>query len=127
MTQVRIHYDGDCPLCTRFARRVRLAEAVERLDLIDLRTDDAARGRWQAAGFDLDRGFIVEVDEAVYHGAPAMQALALMSGRSGLANRLFAALFRHQGLARALYPALVAGRGALLALRGRGGFSDADR
>lgn len=122
---VAIVYDGECPLCAAYTRRLRLEAAAAALRLIDARRDAALRRQLTAEGFDLDRGMVVTVDGVRYHGARAMNVLALMSGPSGLFNRLNHRLFANPVAARALYPALTAGRRVLLALLGRRPLDDA--
>ena len=73
----------------------------------------------RAAGLDIDRGMVVILDGQLYHGDAAMTALALLTTPSGGFNRLMRALFRRPGLARVIYPPMVAGRNATLRLLGR--------
>ena len=114
-----IVYDGDCPFCARYARLVRLRRAVGPVTLHDARAGGPLVSRLSAAGYDLDEGMVLLYGGAVYHGADCMHMLALLSGGGGAANRLFAAVFRHPGTARRLYPVLRAGRNAVLRLLGR--------
>jgi len=65
-------------------------------------------------GYSLDEGMLVMVGERYYHGAAAVQVLALMSSRTGWFNRLNYRLFRSQKWSAAAYPLLVSGRRLLL-------------
>lgn len=113
-----IYYDGDCPFCSDYVGFTRLRDAAGQVDLVDLRTDAAARDRFLAQGADPDQGMIVETGGQVYHGADAMHVLSLMSSGQGLRNAAAAALFRHKTLARAFYPMLRMGRNAVVTAMG---------
>ncbi len=114
-----IVYDGDCPFCSRYAGLVTLRRAVGPVTLVDAREGGPLVARLAATGYDLDEGMVLLYGGRIYHGGDCMHMLALLSGGGGAANRLCAALFRHPGAARRLYPVLRAGRNAVLRLLGR--------
>lgn len=121
-----IVYDGDCPFCSRYVRLVRLREALGSVRLEDARagTDSPIVQEVLAKGFDLDEGMVLKLDGQYYHGADCVHMMALLSGPSGVLNRMNAALFRHRGIARFLYPFLRAGRNLTVTLRGSKKLSD---
>ena len=112
-------YDGDCPVCSVYVTRMRLNQAVGRLVLIDARQEPGLVKRLEGFGYELDDGLLLNVDGQYYHGAAAVQVLALMSSRSDWFNRLNYRLFRSSTTAAIVYPPLVVGRRALLWLLGR--------
>lgn len=114
-----IYYDGHCPFCTRYTEFVRLREAVGPVRLVDLRSDPAAREALQAEGYDLDEGMVLELEGTLFHGADALNRLALLSSSSTTFNRVTAALFSSAFLAKTVYPVLRAGRNAVLFALGR--------
>lgn len=114
-----IIYDGECPFCTAFVRMTRLRASAGPVRLVDARSDAPEVAEARAAGLDLDRGMVVKLDGRLYHGDAAMTALALLTTRSGAFNRMVRALFRRPGLARLVYPPMVAGRNLTLRLLGR--------
>jgi len=114
-----IVYDGDCPFCSSYVRLYRLREVTGRVHLIDARTDHPILREVLAHGFDLDEGMAVKAGGRFYHGAEALQFLAILGAGNGLFNRFNRALFRHPGLSRALYPWMVRGRLLTLRLLGR--------
>lgn len=116
---VDIYYDGQCPFCSNYVTMLRLREVAGPVRLHDLRAAPEARARFEARGLDPDKGMLVETGGQLYHGADAMTALSLMSGGSGVLNRITAALFRQKPAARLLYPLLRAGRNATLFALGR--------
>ena len=118
---VIIYYDGDCPFCARYVRYTRLQATVGAPRLVNVRVDTASLEKLEAAGYDLDRGMVVEMDGRRYAGSEAMHALALLSTRSGTFNRLMVLLFSSRVAAFLLYPLLRAGRNLVLLALGRPG------
>jgi predicted DCC family thiol-disulfide oxidoreductase YuxK len=112
-------YDGECPFCSSFVRLYRLRDVAGSVHLIDARQPHPIVDNVRALGFDLDEGMVVLAAGRFYHGAEAMQILAILGSGSGLFNTLNRAIFRRPRLARALYPFLVRGRLATLRLLGR--------
>ena len=107
-------YDGECPVCKRYSTMLRIREDVGNLELINARESDAARSEAEQAGYDLDQGMILKVNEQIYWGADALHVLALMSTNSGIFNRLQASIFRSKLASTLLYPLLRFGRTWLL-------------
>jgi len=111
-------YDGDCPLCSAYVTQLRLKETAGGLELVDARQHPDTVEALDERGYSLDEGMVVIAGGNVYHGADAIHVLALMSSRRGWFNRLNYRVFRSRNLSAVLYPALVAGRRALLWLLG---------
>lgn len=109
-------YDGQCPLCSDYCRRLRIREVAGELRLLDARQDSAVRREITARGLDIDQGMVLKIGDNLYYGAHAMHALALISSRSGLFNRLNYWLFRSRWLAGLFYPVLRAVRNVVLKL-----------
>jgi hypothetical protein len=98
---------------------MRLQEAAGRLRLVDARQEPELVGQLRRRGYRLDDGLLLRIGDQYFHGAAAMNVLALMSSRSGWFNRLNYRVFRSRRTANLLYPTLVSGRRALLWLLGR--------
>lgn len=112
-------YDGECPVCSTYVRYMRIKESVGNLTLVNAREG----GKWveevRDAGYDLDEGMVLLYGGRIYHGADCINMLALLSSRSGMFNKVNAAIFRQPTLSRVLYPVLRTGRNLLLRLLGR--------
>lgn len=119
MGHIWVVYDGECPFCSSFVTMYRLRELAGRVHLIDARSRHPLVGEVQRLGLDLNEGMAVLVMGKVYWGAEAMHMLALLGSGSNFFNRANRLLFRHQALARLLYPILVRGRLLTLKLLGR--------
>ena len=121
---VWIVYDGQCPFCSSFVRLYRMREQGYRVMLIDARSShpiiDEVRRR-----FDIDRGMVVNYAGHFYHGAEAMNLLALLGSAETAFNRVNRILFLRPRVARRLYPLLVRGRLLVLRLLGRRLIGDA--
>ncbi|MEM9311940.1 MAG: DCC1-like thiol-disulfide oxidoreductase family protein [Pseudomonadota bacterium] len=122
---ISVYYDGECPFCTQYVRMVRLQRTSE-VRLIDLREDEALRARFEAEGYDLDGGMVVDDRGARYSGDKAVSYMAALSTPSDAFNRLNRWIFSQGALAAALYPVMRAGRWVALFLLNRPLISDAE-
>lgn len=112
-------YDGECPFCSSYVKFVRLRETVGPLRLLNARDGGPEYDLAVRKGFDLDQGMLLHLSGRYYHGADCMNALAMLSGDSGLINRFNSWVFRSQARSTALYPVLRLGRNAVIRLLGR--------
>jgi hypothetical protein len=85
-----------------------------RFTLIDARTDLAECRELAVRGFDLNDGIAMQANGVRYSGAAAAHALALMQGRSGLAERILIWCFSSPVRAELFYPPFKACRRFLL-------------
>jgi predicted DCC family thiol-disulfide oxidoreductase YuxK len=116
---VTIIYDGQCPICARFVTMAKLREAAGVVELIDARTDERGLEEARALGLDLDQGMLVRFGNQYYFGADALRVIALLSSRSNLFNKAFAALFSNYTVSTVMYPLLRVGRNLVLRMLGR--------
>ncbi|MBX6743782.1 MAG: DUF393 domain-containing protein [Acetobacteraceae bacterium] len=123
--EIWIVYDGECPLCSRYVLMYRIKRFVERVHLIDARSDHPIVREVRALGLKLDQGMAVKWRGAIYHGADAIHLLGMLGTSGTLFNRINTMLFARPRLAKLLYPALVAGRRVTLRLLGRQPILDA--
>lgn len=112
-------YDKQCPACRYYSRLLRIRESLGDLQLINARENSEIMQEITARGLDIDQGIVVKIDNQFYYGADAVHALALISSRSGLYNRLNYGIFKSKNLSRYLYPLLRAMRNLLLKLLGK--------
>jgi predicted DCC family thiol-disulfide oxidoreductase YuxK len=115
---IRLIYDEQCPLCDAYCRRVRIRESVGELQLVDARADQAALAEVTQRGFDIDQGIVLQVNDVWYYGPDAIHALCLMSGSTGIFNRINYWLFSSPVRARLFYPPLRACRNLVLRVLG---------
>jgi len=113
-----IVYDGECPFCSSYVQLYRIRRHT-RVHLIDARMPDPLVTEVKARGIDLDAGMAVRFNDRLYHGAEAMNLLAVLGSGDTFFNVANRILFRHARLARLLYPVLVWGRLLTLRLLGR--------
>ena len=111
-------YDGECPLCSAYARRVASAAGdAGGIALVDARSGGPPVAELRRLAYNPDAGMTLKLGGQYYFGSAALHRLAQLSagrGALGMANRL---LFRHRPAARLCYPLLQAGRRLLLRLR----------
>jgi predicted DCC family thiol-disulfide oxidoreductase YuxK len=115
-------YDGECPICATAAAAFRVREAVGTLHLVNAREDmrHPVLSEVNAARLDLDEGMVVKYAGRLYHGADALQLMAMIGSEHGWLNRMNAALFRNMAVARFAYPFMRAVRNMAIALKGTG-------
>ncbi|NBV05904.1 MAG: DUF4166 domain-containing protein [Proteobacteria bacterium] len=120
MCQILIVYDGDCPLCSGFARLYKIKKSVGTLKIINAREADIEIiNQINARGFNLDLGFVVKIDEMFYHGSDASNILALIGSDVGIFNRLNILIFRSKILSKIIYPFFRAVRNFALWIKGK--------
>ncbi|GAA5213176.1 DCC1-like thiol-disulfide oxidoreductase family protein [Corallincola platygyrae] len=111
-------YDGDCPVCRRYSQAVQVSRQFGGLTTLSARDPDPLVDYVLAQGYDLDEGMVVMLDDNIYHGADALNIMAMIGSKSGFFNRLNYILFSSKFMARFCYPAMRAGRNLLLKLLG---------
>jgi predicted DCC family thiol-disulfide oxidoreductase YuxK len=117
--EIFLVYDKQCPVCDNYCRLVRIRETVGELKLMDARESSAVMDEITARGWDIDQGMVLKMGDRLYHGSDAIHAVALISSRSGLFNRLNYWLFKSKYLSHILYPILRFFRNLLLKLLGK--------
>lgn len=117
--QILLIYDKECPACHFYCQIVRIRQSVGELVLIDARENPEVLQEITAEGLDIDQGMVLKMDGQLYYGADAIHLLALLSGRSGVFNRLNYWLFSSKKVAGFLYPILRSCRNVLLKLLGK--------
>ena len=119
-TTAYLLYDGQCPLCSSFVQHYRLNKAMGSLVLLNARENSALKDQVTALGWDLDKGMVLKLGEKLYYGSDAANAMALMSSRSDLFNRINYWIFRSARLSAMLYPLCRLGRWLALKIKGTG-------
>ena len=117
--QILLVYDKECPACDQYCRIVRIREELGDLVIIDAREESEVLKEITAKGLDIDQGMVLKMDDELYYGADAIHALALISSRSGVFNRINYWLFKSKRLSKVLYPFLRSCRNLLLKVLGR--------
>ena len=119
-------YDKECPACNNYCQMVRIRESVGELQLVDAREDTPIMQEITAAGLDIDEGMVLKMNDQLYYGSDAIHALALISSRSGVFNRLVYWVFKSKRASHVLYPILKNGRAVLLKLMGKSKINNLD-
>lgn len=109
-------YDKECPACDNYCRIVRIREDLGELVLLDARNPSPVLQEVTALGWDIDQGMVLKVNNQLFYGSDAIHALALLSSRSGIFNRVNYWIFKSKRLSHFLYPILRQLRNLLLKL-----------
>jgi len=117
--EILLVYDKECPMCDNYCQIVRINESVGKLRIVDARESSEVLDEITAQGLDIDQGMVLKMGGEIYYGSDAIHALALISSRSGVFNRLNYWIFRSKTAARMLYPVLKACRKVLLKVLGK--------
>jgi predicted DCC family thiol-disulfide oxidoreductase YuxK len=116
---VLLVYDRECPLCNAYCQMVRIREAVGNLRIVDARESSEVMQEITNMGLDIDQGMVLKMNDQIYYGTDAIHALALISSRSGMFNRVNYWIFRSKYISQILYPLMREGRNLLLKILGR--------
>jgi predicted DCC family thiol-disulfide oxidoreductase YuxK len=114
--EILLVYDKQCPVCDNYCRQVHIRETVGELRLINARDSSTVMDEITSRGWDIDQGMVLKMGDNLYYGSDAIHALALISSRSGIFNRLNYRLFKSRMLSRIFYPVLRSFRNLLLKL-----------
>jgi predicted DCC family thiol-disulfide oxidoreductase YuxK len=117
--EILLVYDKQCPVCDSYCRLVRIEESAGELKTIDARESSYVLDEITDLGLDIDQGMVLKRGREIQYGADAIHALALMSNRSGLFNRLNYFMFSSKRVSQILYPALRCCRSLLLKILGK--------
>lgn len=112
--EILLVYDWECPACDAYCHWVRVRPSAGRLRLVNARESTAVTEEITEAGLDIDQGMVVKMGGQLYYGSDAIHALALVSSRSDLFNKLTHYVFRFKRLSHILYPGLRTCRNLLL-------------
>jgi predicted DCC family thiol-disulfide oxidoreductase YuxK len=112
--EILLVYDKECPACNAYCQIIRIRETVGDLKIIDAREKSEVLDEITARGLDIDQGMVLKMEGQLYYGSDAMHALALISSRSGLLNRINYWIFKSRSVSSWLYPVLRLLRNLLL-------------
>lgn len=115
--RVWLIYDGECPLCSNYARFLELKQSVKELTLVDARQGGPLVEQVRSLPHDLNDGMVAVVDGRYYVGHEALNELALLAESRGVFNRINRLVFNSPVAARLGYPWLKLGRWLLLKLK----------
>lgn len=112
-------YDKECPACDNYCQVVRIRESVGKLTIIDARQNSRVMKEITESGLDIDQGMVLKMGGQLYYGSDAIHALALISSKSGIFNRLNYWIFKSKRVSYVLYPVLRLMRNLLLKMLGK--------
>lgn len=112
--KILLVYDKECPACDNYCQVVRIRESVGELVIVNARDDHEVMDEITNLGLDIDQGMVLKMGGQIYYGPDAINALALISSRSGVFNKLNYWLFKSKALSWLLYPVLKFFRNMLL-------------
>lgn len=116
--EILLVYDQECPACNQYCQIVRIKETVGDLKIVNARDDSEVMEEITAAGMDIDQGMVLKMGGEIYYGSDAIHALALISSRSGIFNRMNYWMFKSKTLSKLFYPILRSCRNILLKILG---------
>ena len=117
--EILLIFDKECPACNNYCQLVRIRNDVGELKIVDAREDGPILQEITDMGLDIDQGMVLKMGDKIYYGSDAIHALALISSRSGLFNRINYWLFKSKILSYILYPVLRFCRNLLLKILGK--------
>jgi predicted DCC family thiol-disulfide oxidoreductase YuxK len=118
ISPIMLVYDGECPICSAYSKALAIRQLDSRFEIVNARHYHPILDNINELGLNLDEGFVLKIENDYFHGADAINRLALISTRVGLFNRLNYLIFKSAYLSRILYPFLRIGRSILLYVLG---------
>lgn len=117
--EILLVYDKECPACDAYCQIFKIRETVGDLKIIDARVKSKILDEITELGLDIDQGMVLKMENQIYYGSDAIHALALISSRSGLLNRINYSIFKSKSVSSWLYPVLRLFRNLLLKILGK--------
>ncbi len=117
--EILLVYDKECPVCDMYCQLVKIQNNNNEFKIIDAREKNEVMEEITAQGFDIDEGMILKMKGKLYYGSNAIHALAMISNRSDIFNRLNYWIFRSETISNGFYPILRFCRGLLLKFLGK--------
>jgi predicted DCC family thiol-disulfide oxidoreductase YuxK len=117
--KILLVYDKECPACNNYCQIVRIKENIGELVLVDARNETDVLKEITEKGWDIDQGMVLKMGEELYYGTNAIHALALISSRSGVFNRINFWVFKSNTISKWIYPILRFFRNLLLKILGK--------
>ena len=117
--EILLVYDKECPACNSYCQVVRIRESVGKLKIVDARENSDVMAEISRSGLDIDQGMVLKMGDQMYYGSDAIHALALISSKSGIFNRLNYWMFKSKRVSSFLYPLLRFFRNILLKVLGK--------
>ena len=111
-------YDGDCPICSAYCKALAIRQLESRFEIVNARQYHPILENIKEMELNLEEGFVLKIENEYFHGADAINRLALITTHSGLFNRLNYFIFKSAYLSKILYPFLRTGRSIFLYLMG---------
>lgn len=113
-------YDGQCPICSNFAKACKIKEAAGNLQTLDARQNKnhPLMQEIKALNLDIDEGMVIKFRGTYYHGSDALHVMALLGTDSDVFNKINAMIFKSKILAKIFYPLLRSLRNFVLWCKG---------
>ena len=112
-------YDSECPVCANYVQMIRIRESLGELTLVSARDNSDLVKEISAMGINLDKGMVLKIDDQIFSDSETIHALAMISSRSTLFNKVNSWIFKSKWRTRLLYPPLRFGRRCLLSILGK--------
>ena len=112
-------YDSECPVCAYDVQMIRIRESLGELTLVSARDNSDLVKEINAMGINLDKGMVLKIDDQIFSDSETIHALAMISSRSTLFNKVNSWIFKSKWRTRLLYPPLRFGRRCLLSILGK--------
>ncbi len=125
--EILLVYDKECPACNNYCQVIRIRESVGKLKIVDARENNEIMDEITSKGLDIDQGMVLKMGDQFYYGTDAIHALALISSKSGIFNRLNYWMFKSKKVSSVLYPMLRFFRNTLLRLLGKTTINNLDK
>jgi len=108
--QIKVYFDGGCPVCTRYTCSLKIQNA----EYIDARSSKTIYETLKKKNFDLDKGMVVQIGQEYFYAEEAFAKLSEMNHSTSLISKINKKISRNKNLNIILYPLLVSLRNLFL-------------
>ena len=74
-------YDGECPICSAYCKALAIRQLESRFEIVNARQYHPVLENIKERGLDLEEGFVLKIENDYFHGADAINRLALITTR----------------------------------------------
>tara|TARA_A100001015_G_scaffold317123_2_gene433219 strand:+ start:272 stop:655 length:384 start_codon:yes stop_codon:yes gene_type:complete len=102
-----ILYDGECPFCKSFILLMNLRKNIPDIEILNARDMHGLVVNFREQGMEINDGMIMRLNGTTFFGDEVLIVISDLGRGEGFGFKLVRAVFKHEVVAKNLYPILV--------------------